>query len=432
MGDLSGLEYLGSLEMWGGRGEFSLSSMRKLCQYLGNPQDKIPSIHVTGTNGKGSVSVACCSILAASGRRVGLISSPHLSNQTERVVVDGAAITEDELSSYALEIKAASAASGVVPSYFEAITALGFLAFFDKRLDFMVVEVGLGGRLDATNVLKCPEIAVITNIDFDHEDVLGRGLRAIAREKSGIFKSGTRAIIGNVYPEAREKLLESASALSIEAAIYGTDFWVVEDSDLPCFVDRAGHRFNIQPSLKGAHQLHNASLAVQSALTLGLKPEHCSSGVSAVFWPARLEELNVRGRRVILDAAHNVPGVESLVNYLKSSGITKVDLGFGVLHTKHWEEMLEKLAPYAAHWSLLKSGATHAVSSAELAAKLSSFGISSQQYGSDYNRFLDERLFSFGGDCAIPLVLTGSIYLLGELRKLLSKEPILLWPRQPV
>ena len=205
---MKGLDYLATLTRWDGTGEFNLTALSRVLNYFGNPQDKVPSIHVGGTNGKGSVCVTTAAIIGAAGYRCGLATSPHLSRINERIVIDGHEVDDYSLSTLALELERSCVRKKETLTYHEALTAMSFLAFFENKVDWMVVEVGLGGTLDASNVISKPEISVITTIDFDHEDILGNSLRLIAREKAGIIKNGSRVVIGPMSAEAREIILK--------------------------------------------------------------------------------------------------------------------------------------------------------------------------------------------------------------------------------
>ena len=199
---MNGLEYLQSLESWDFKSPFSQNNISTVLDYLGKPQDKPRALHVAGTNGKGSVSAMMSSILKQAGYSVGTNISPHLMNVNERFIINGEAIDDARLSEALSIVKGAVEATEAPLSYHEALTAAAFYAF--KDLDWIVMEVGLGGRLDASNVIAKPEIAFITSIGLDHQDILGHTLEAIAKEKAGIIKEGSHVVLGDIAPEPFE------------------------------------------------------------------------------------------------------------------------------------------------------------------------------------------------------------------------------------
>ena len=219
-----GLKYLSSLAPWKGKGGFTLDKMRALMAELGNPQDTYHSVHIAGTNGKGSVTVALAAMAGAAGFRTGMTISPHLGTMNERIVIDGAPITDELLDIQATKVAEAQERLNIELSFFEGITACAFLAFHAVGVDWAILEVGLGGRLDATNVVRSPRACVIVSIDFDHQDILGPTLECIASEKAGIIKPRAPVYVGSVSKEARDVIY--ARARSLDAPIYfvGQDF----------------------------------------------------------------------------------------------------------------------------------------------------------------------------------------------------------------
>jgi len=279
-----GIEYLRGLAPWNGAfsAEWSLSLMRELMGRLGDPQESFPSIHVSGTNGKGSVSVTVASILAEGGRKVGLTTSPHLKSINERIVIDGMAIEDKLLDRCGLEVMEVAAGLSEAPTFFEGITAAAFLAFKYAGVDFAVIEVGLGGRLDATNVLKRPKACAIVTIDFDHEQILGPNLSDIAREKAGIIKEGAAVVVGAVGEEAMGPIAEAARLNGLRPVSFGLDFGVrCDGGNGPSYFDTKSE-FAIAPSLTGEHQLHNMAVAIAVARSVGATIEDCQSGVANV------------------------------------------------------------------------------------------------------------------------------------------------------
>ncbi|HEY6051005.1 MAG TPA: Mur ligase family protein, partial [Thermoanaerobaculia bacterium] len=293
---------------------------------MGRPERAFASVLVGGTNGKGSTAAALAALAGAAGRRVGLYTSPHLIRATERVRVDGGDVLPDALDgALARVFEEADRAPQLPLTYFEAITAAAFLLFRDAEIDLAVVEVGLGGRLDATNVVPA-SLSVVTSIAMDHMADLGDSLPAIAREKAGIFRRGRPALVRAVDPAAFAVLAAEAGRIgaelhdaraeirirSVSVGFDGTDF----ELETPSL------RARLRTPLPGAHQAWNAALAVRAAELLpdelgALSPETVAAGFSRVRWAGRLERAaSPRGRPVLLDGCHNPEGARALADFL--------------------------------------------------------------------------------------------------------------------
>ena len=285
--------------------KLGLDRISRLLEGLGNPQRHCKFVHVAGTNGKGSTCAMIESGLRAAGVRTGLYTSPHLVEPTERIQIAGKPITTDQFAAaFDLVHSTAEQMLGagdldLHPTYFESITAMGFVIFAQQQVDTVVLEVGLGGRLDATNVVH-PEICVITPISYDHQNFLGTTLEQIASEKFGILKPGVPAVIARQHPEV--------SPPSITPLIFTTD-WEIEDLRLTAenssFITRG---LQVTCPLAGEHQVENALTATVALHELGYTP----AGIARTHWPGRLERVSTRPD-IILDGAHNVAGTEALV-----------------------------------------------------------------------------------------------------------------------
>ncbi|WKZ57644.1 MAG: folylpolyglutamate synthase/dihydrofolate synthase family protein [Bdellovibrionota bacterium] len=423
--------FLNALPQWSGSGEFSLGCIRTLLAALGDPHLAVPALHVAGTNGKGSVSAALASILGASGKRVGLYTSPHLVTMNERVVIDGLPVDDSLLEVAALRIRAVTVKEGLVPSFFEVMTAIAFWSFRELALDYAVLEVGLGGRLDATNVIDHPLVSVITTISFDHEHVLGDTLAKIAAEKAGIIKPKCPVVSGALPAEAAEVVLAKATELGAPLYRCGSEFSYHTRED--GFLFRSGEdELPFTPSLRGSHQGHNMSLAIQAALLIEREGHRvCANqaiqrGVASVFWPARLEETVWRDRPLLIDAGHNPEGIGSLCAYLKSRAAADrrwraVDCCFGAISTKNWQAMVELLLPHVREWRVLEPAFHKAVSSDEICRFLRARGAVAHDFGTRYAECLSEM------DTDVPVLFTGSIYLIGALRDLAGVKMRALW-----
>ncbi|MEE4207838.1 MAG: Mur ligase family protein, partial [Parvularcula sp.] len=259
---------------------------------LGNPHTKLPPVvHVAGTNGKGSTIAYMRTILAAAGLRVHVYTSPHLVRFNERIVVAGQEITDDALASV---LGRCEAAAGDLPlTYFEAATAAAFLAFAETPADAVLLETGLGGRLDATNIIPAPRAAVITPIGLDHMEWLGDTVEAIAAEKAGIIKAGSKLVTGRQPASVLEVLQSRALALGVEQHVLGEDWQIGREGGGFTYEDENGLSDLPMPRLQGAHQVENAALAVAALKAAGLAPsdDMIALGIEAAEWPARLQRL---------------------------------------------------------------------------------------------------------------------------------------------
>jgi dihydrofolate synthase / folylpolyglutamate synthase len=332
--------------------KFSLEPMQALLEGLGHPERDLKIIHVAGTNGKGSTCAMIASACRAAGMRTGLYTSPHLVSPTERIVLNGHAVPEArfaELFEIVHRTAEALVNSGEIdahPSYFETITAMAFEAFRDST-DAVVLEVGLGGRLDATNVVM-PKVTVITPVHYDHEVFLGNTISAIAAEKAGILKPGVPLVLAEQIPEAEQVILSRAEELRCPVTI--TVNSAVETIELTQYGSRfrfRGEEFSC--SLPGAHQVQNAVTAILACREFGLKTEAIRTGVAAAKWPGRLEYV-ARRPDFILDGAHNPAGAKALASYIRQFFRDRpVWLVYGAMRDKAIDEVTSELFPLASN-----------------------------------------------------------------------------------
>jgi dihydrofolate synthase/folylpolyglutamate synthase len=362
-------EFLYGLRRFGWR--LGLESIRRLLDLLGNPQVAAPSVHIGGTNGKGSTAAMLSAILQAAGYRTGLYTSPHLLSFTERIRVDRACIGEEEVTTLTATLRdlcRTHFAQSPVPSppsarlphptFFELTTAMAFAHFLRQGVDCSVIEVGLGGRFDATNVIA-PRVAVVTNISPEHQEFLGASLTDIGREKAGIIKPGI-PVITAARGEALEVIRQTAAErLAPLVQIHEAYAWSITESGF------AGQTFDLagptRPyaglhlQLAGRHQVENAVAAIAAAE--GLESQGFRLGETAIrrglaqaSWPGRLQIVG-DGPRTILDGAHNPAGTEALAAFLAEHrpALRRLVLVFGVLRDKDWEAMLGLLGPLADH-----------------------------------------------------------------------------------
>ncbi|HEY7391093.1 MAG TPA: folylpolyglutamate synthase/dihydrofolate synthase family protein, partial [Bryobacteraceae bacterium] len=298
--------------------KFGLERIRTVLDALGDPQDRCRFVHVAGTNGKGSTCAMIESGLRAAGHRTGLFISPHLSEPTERICISGKPVSVEKFTQAfnrvheTVERLLDEGAIDLHTTYFETVTAMAFLIFAEEETSMVALEVGLGGRLDATNVVR-PELAVITPVDFDHEAFLGRSLEAIAGEKAGILKPGVSAVMARQRPEAERVIERRAAELGIElerAADWGI-------CDLAVSPRGSDFRLNgravlrIHCPLAGEHQVENAATAAIALLRVGIPVEAIEQGIATAVWPGRLERLSEKPE-ILIDGAHNPAGARAL------------------------------------------------------------------------------------------------------------------------
>ncbi|HJT89891.1 MAG TPA: folylpolyglutamate synthase/dihydrofolate synthase family protein [Bryobacteraceae bacterium] len=335
--------------------KFGLERIRTLLAALGDPQDRCRFVHVAGTNGKGSTCAMIESGLRAAGRRTGLFISPHLQEPTERISLEGRPVSVERFTEAFNRVHAKveelldAGAIDLHSTYFETVTAMALLIFAEAPTDIIVLEVGLGGRLDATNVVR-PELSVITQVDFDHEAFLGKSLESIAFEKAGILKPGVPAVFSRQRPEVRPVLERRAAEVS--APFTWTSGWAVSDLEL----DSRGSRFTltgertlrIRCPLAGEHQVENAVTAAVALVRVGVTDGAIRDGIARAQWPGRLELVS-ENPEIILDGAHNPAGARALAAYLDRfySG-RRIHLIYGAMRDKAVEEVCGILFPRAA------------------------------------------------------------------------------------
>ncbi len=409
--DPATVDYLRSLKRRGV--VFGLDRMRGLVRALGNPQDRVPVIHVAGTNGKGSVAAMLEAIFRAAGWRTGLYTSPHLIRLGERIQVDREPISGLELAMHARELRGvveqriAHEGDEARPSYFEFMTALAFLHFARSQCDIAIVEVGMGGRLDATNVVT-PEVAAITSISLDHTEFLGSTLEAIAAEKAGIVKDGRPVVIGRLPPEAERVVRATAVARSAHVLSVRDEFGVTPTS-YP------------HTNLAGEHQRINAAIATivarQFDVRWRLTPAGIETALQQVNWPARWQRFEIGGRRVIVDASHNAEGATMLERGLTDLVVEtrkKPIVVVGVLGAARAKPLLETIGRHASEIRLVVLPQTRACSYDELQRLVPT------TFRGLVIRDTLEKIFPAPERCLpdvpsdVPLVVTGSIYLAGE------------------
>jgi dihydrofolate synthase/folylpolyglutamate synthase len=309
--------------------DLSLDRILGLLEALGRPQDRLPPvIHVAGTNGKGSTSALLRAITEAAGLTVHVLTSPHLVRFAERIRLGGTLISDAAFGDILERVEAANAGAPI--TFFEIVTAAAFVAFAETPADLLILEVGLGGRFDATNVIAAPRVSVITPVDYDHKEFLGDDLGQIAREKAGIIKAGRPAVSARQAEVAEAAIQAEADRLGALLAIMGREFdaWVEHGRLL--FQDQERLLDLPRPSLVGAHQIDNAGLAIAAALALGdprITDQAIAAGMTSAAWPARMQRLTAgpygamakaRGTDLWLDGGHNPHGARAVAATLEA------------------------------------------------------------------------------------------------------------------
>lgn len=392
--------------------KLGLERIRALLEALGNPQKAYRVVHVAGTNGKGSTCAMIDAGLRAAGVRTGLFTSPHLIEPTERVQIDGIPVSQQQ---FARAFEAANRAAEslkleCLPTYFEMVTAMAFWLFREMGVETAVVEVGLGGRLDATNVVE-PALTVITPVDLDHQAYLGDTIAAIAAEKAGILKSGVPAVFARQNPEASAVLEARARELGVPVR-RATEYEIRDVS-----IDARGSRFSAGPftglecPLAGEHQLQNAVTAAMALEALGTSPQ----GIAEARWPGRLERISPNPD-VILDGAHNPAGARALAAYLerfypreRGAAPFRRWLIFGAMRDKAVSEIGTILFPLADKLILTAPANPRAMPPRELA-----FLAGKGRTAPDVVAAL--RLVQAECSAEDVILVTGSLFLVGEAR----------------
>jgi len=422
--------YLYSLHRRGMK--FGLRNIRALLAHAGNPHLSIKTIHVAGTNGKGSTSSFIASILMESGLRTGLYTSPHLVRFSERIRIDGREIRERRIVEYVGHLR--PAVEEMLATFFEATTCVAFQYFADEGVDVAVIETGLGGRLDATNVLN-PLVSVITSLSMDHVEILGPTIGSIAREKGGIIKPGIPCVTSARNTVALRVLDRIAGQRRTKVYRSWRDVKIVPDS-------RAGHdEISLRgrdlwtefflPGLAGEHQRENAQLAVRTCEILrrtgvsfasritgksverGLRRVRANTGLRG-----RRERVRYRGVPMLLDVGHNVDGVRVLADSLKGSRFESPVVIFGVLREKDGSAMIRTLATIASHIVGVVPSTARALRMDALTRIVRQFPVPFTRGGS-VRKGLQRALRLAKGR---PLLVTGSHYVVGEVITLLEKD----------
>ncbi|MEO0509657.1 MAG: folylpolyglutamate synthase/dihydrofolate synthase family protein [Verrucomicrobiota bacterium] len=397
-------DYLYSLKNRGSK--YGIDRMRLFVDALGHPERKYPVIHVAGTNGKGSTCAILESLYRSNGYKTGLFSSPHLVHLGERAQVNRQILGEAPIASYIEHLRPIAAELGkedpaLHPTFFEFIAAMAFLHFSSEEVDIALIETGLGGRLDATNVVD-PALSIITSISYDHMELLGDTLEKIATEKAGIIKPGKPVLIGCLPAEAEAVIRTTAKERG--CALYSVKERFRADS-LP------------ETNLSGAFQRWNAAAAVYATEILAESlPVQSTAGLTQIDWPGRWQELELDGRKLILDATHNPEGAEALKDNLEKlvQASDKPIIVAGTLGEERGRSLMEAVSPFASELFLVKPNQDRSTPTDFLESCLP------KDRGYEVHHSSLIELFPCNTSCRLGepgnvIVVTGSIYLIGEL-----------------
>src|ERR1700719_558024 len=412
--------------------KFGLENISVLAADLGNPHRAIPCAHIAGTNGKGSTAAILESILRSAGLRTGLYTSPHLERINERIRLNGEPVSDNAFAEAwtrvhaSIESLMASGKLAAHPTYFECVTAMAFLIFAERRIDFAIYEVGLGGRLDSTNIVT-PQVAIITPIDFDHENFLGHSIAEIAAEKAGIIKPAVTVVSSVLRPEARAVVARKCADMRARL-VDVNEKWRLEETPPAAGFYRAvatskdsRAKLIIAPALPGRFQVQNALAAATAARVLSengdfwIDDKTIERGIANVRWPGRLERLS-ENPAIYFDGAHNPAGARELLKFWQDTFAgRRIVLVYGAMRDKAVDEIAGVLFQHAHQVVLHKPQQPRAISAAllsEMTAHLTSHPTVMPNSVEAFDRAIE---IAREGDAVF---VTGSLYLIGELRTL--------------
>ena len=403
--------------------KLGLQNIKTLMEKLGNPQDKLKIIHIAGTNGKGSCTSFVNSVLVSQGYKVGMFTSPSIYNFEERIRINNKNIPEDKLIELMDEVREVANTLEVFPADFELVTAVAFLYFYREKCDFAIMEVGLGGRLDATNVVDKPLITLITSISFDHQQFLGNTIKEISLEKAGIIKDGVPLVLYSQDTEIMDNIMRVAKSKNSKVILNDlSKIKVLDNSKSGQIIDYKEFR-NLKINLLGSHQVKNATISLELLLELRkmgfeISNESIYDGFLTVTWPCRFELVS-KSPDFILDGAHNIDGIEKFISninfYYKDS--RKIAI-FGVLEDKDYNEMLERIIPCFDMFLTVRPDSERAMEAYELKDKIEALTEKKVYSFDNYQDAIDKSFEISSKDDVISAF--GSLYFVGEVRKLLG------------
>jgi len=399
----------------------NIDRIKTLMQLLGNPEKGLKFVHVTGSNGKGSTCAMIANVLQTAGYKTGLFTSPHLMEYNERIRLNGIDISDEDLAYYAEIVKKAAKNMQEIPAVFEKLFAIAMLYYKDQKPDIVVLEVGIGGRLDTTNVIEPPEVCVITNIGLEHTKYLGDTVEKIAFEKAGIIKTGCDAVVYDSTPGVVEVVKNVCKERNVPLSVVDFSAIYAREQSLYGQIFDYKRFSSIKLPLLGNHQLKNAATVIESLLALqnrgwNISDEDILKGIETSNWAARFEVLSYEPL-FILDGGHNPQCIESLVENLKAYlPNQKISFIFGVMADKDYEKELALVMPFAKRFICVTPPSNRALNADDLALHIKNLGC--EAYGVSEIEKAVHFANSFKDS---PVVAFGSLYISGEIRKVFGK-----------
>ncbi len=420
------IEYIHSIDWRGSRP--GLERITELCDMLGNPQKNLRFIHIAGTNGKGSTAAMIASILKCAGYRVGLFSSPFVEKFNERIVYDGEMISDEDLAFFTAKVRQFADTMKDGPTEFELITAIAFMYYSSKKCDFVVLECGLGGRLDSTNVVDTSVLSIITGIAIDHAEILGDTTEKIALEKAGIIKKGVPVIYGEVDENAKKVIENTASNMGSECTGVPYDKLHVRSETLDKTVfEYMGETYEIV--LHGTYQTRNACIVLEAVrklkeLGISITSDAVHSGLKNARWKARFEVI-CEQPLVIYDGAHNIQGISAAIESIKKylSPLTpdgKVNILMGVMADKEYSEMIHLLTPVTRKAFTVTPGNKRSLAAGNVSREFRDNRVNAVPYlRLDYGvRYAMADAYKH----EVPLVCLGSLYMYSDVKVSVKRE----------
>ncbi len=400
-----------------------LTNIKLLCEHLGNPHEKFKSIHIAGTNGKGSVSHMLAAILQTAGYKTGLCTSPHLYDFRERIKVNSKMVSEDFVVAFVDQLK--PIINIIEPSFFEITIAMAFDYFAKQNIEIAVIEVGLGGRLDSTNIIT-PELSVITNIGLDHTNLLGNTLEEIAGEKAGIIKEDIPVVIGERQVETSQVFIQKATEKKAPI-FFAEDFFYLQNLKLDNFLNveiekkSSGQIINYKLDLPGIYQTKNILTTLQAVDVLRTK------GFDITHSHEQIALQNVKGLTgfygrwevihqdplIVLDVAHNADGITQMLEHVNSLSFNKLHIIFGMVNDKDREIL--KLLPKKASYYFTQAHIPRALPVAELKQAANKFDLQGEEFDDVNNALQNAKNKAVQNDI---IIVCGSIFLVAEVNKL--------------
>jgi dihydrofolate synthase / folylpolyglutamate synthase len=399
-----------------------LTNTIRLCDALNNPQNSFKSVHIAGTNGKGSTSHMLASVLQTAGYKTGLYTSPHLKDFRERIKVDGEMVSEDFVVDFTERLK--PLIEEIEPSFFEITVAMAFQYFAEQKIDVAIIETGLGGRFDSTNIIT-PQLSIITNIGMDHMNILGDTLEKIAYEKAGIIKPGVPVVVGETLPETKPVFIDKAKEVSAPICFANEERWIPEwENDkqelvVAVSVNGIDARKNYRLDLSGLYQTKNLLTVLEAVHILNTKEwiitdEAIEKGLANVKKLTGLHgrwEVVHQHPTVVLDVAHNEDGIQQITSQLEHCDFHKLHIVMGMVKDKEIDNVLTLLPAYA-HYYFTKAQIPRALPETELLSKAKTFGLEGHAYPSVMEALQEAVNVSNREDM---ILICGSVFIVGEV-----------------